>query len=260
VKRKALTVLVILSLSLNLIGIVGSIIALQKKGGLPWLTRKLTEITSAKKGSVTRGDYPSNRISVFAELPTEPTDIIFLGDSILDFGEWHEFMNDHRAKNRAINGDDTGTILTRLGSIVVGHPRHIVLLCGINNFQKRIPFTKTTTEYSQIVKTISSKSPGTDLWLLSVLPVNSILYRKWIVPDHPGINMPPRDQVVALNAFIKELTVGNPRLHFVELPNLLGSTGELQETYTLDGLHLNGLGLKMIAERLKDIGIKRQPN
>lgn len=50
VRRNALTVLAILSLSLNLIGIVGSIIALQKKGGLPWLTRKLTEITSAKKG------------------------------------------------------------------------------------------------------------------------------------------------------------------------------------------------------------------
>lgn len=49
-RRNALTVLVILSLSLNLIGIVGSTIALQKKGGLPWLTRKLTEITSAKKG------------------------------------------------------------------------------------------------------------------------------------------------------------------------------------------------------------------
>lgn len=49
-KRKPLAILVILSLSLNLIGIVGSVIALQKKGGLPWLTRKLTEITTAKKG------------------------------------------------------------------------------------------------------------------------------------------------------------------------------------------------------------------
>lgn len=193
-------------------------------------------------------------------MPNEPADIVFLGDSILDFGEWHEFMNDHRAKNRAINGDDTGTILKRLGSIVVGHPRHIVLLCGINNFQKGISFTKTATEYSQIVKAILSQSPSTDLWLLSVLPVNSILYRKWIVPDHPGINMPSWDQVVALNAFIRELTVGNPRVHFVELSDLLDSNGEIREAYTIDGLHLNGVGLKMVAERLKNVGIKGQPN
>jgi len=253
VKRKALRILIILSLSLNLMGIVGSIMILQKKGGLPWLTRKLTEITSVNKVGVTRGDYSSIRLSVFAQLPAEPTDIIFLGDSILDFGEWHEFMNDHRAKNRAINGDDTSTILKRLNSIVEGSPRHIVLLCGINNFQKRIPYAKTTTEYSQIVKTISAKSPSTHLWLLSVLPVNTVLYEKWIVPDHPGINMPPRDQVVALNTYIKDLAGGNPHIHFVALSDLLGPTGELQETYTIDGLHLNGAGLKKVAEYLKHL-------
>lgn len=169
-------------------------------------------------------------------------------------------MNDHRAKNRAINGDDTGSILKRLGSIVVGHPRHIVLMCGINNFQKRIPFAKTTTEYLQIVKTISSESPSTDLWLLSVLPVNNVLYRKWIVPDRPGINTPPQTEVEALNAFIKGLAVDNPRIHFVELSDLLGPSGELQEAYTIDGLHLNGVGLKAVAKHLESSGVKGQSN
>ena len=124
---------------------------------------------------------------------------------IFDFGEWHEFLDDGRAKNRAISGDDTHTILDRLNQIIVGNPRHVVILCGINNFQKRIPSAQTTNEYAQIVDMIFSQSQHTDIWLLPVLPVNTVLYKQWIVPDHSGINMPRQAEVESLNAFIKKL-------------------------------------------------------
>lgn len=254
-KKYLLRILVILSLTLNLLAVIGSVAIIEKKGGLPWLSRKVAEVFRPQQTERTRAGYPNNRLSVFEQLPVGPNDIIFLGDSILDSGEWHEFLDDCRAKNRAINGDDTHTILNRLNHIIVGRPRHVVFLCGINNFQKRIPYVQTTNEYAQIVAMVSQQSQHTDIWLLPVLPVNTGLYQQWVVPDHSYINMPSRTEVEALNAFIKKLAVDRPRIHFVDMPALLNHTGELREDFTLDGLHLNGRGLKEIATRLKQLGI-----
>jgi lysophospholipase L1-like esterase len=254
-KKYLFRIVIILCLAMSLLALIGFVGIMAKKGGLPWLSRKVAEVFRPQEAKRTRGDYPNNRLSVFEQLPVGPDDIVFLGDSILDLGEWHEFLDDGHAKNRGINGDDTHTILDRLNQIMVGRPRHVVVLCGINNFQKRIPFAQTTNEYAQIVAMISSQSQHTDIWLLPVLPVNTRLYKRWIVPDHPGINMPSRTEVEALNAFVKKLAVDKQRIHFVEMPALLNHTGELREDCTLDGLHLNGRGLKTIGTRLQRLGI-----
>lgn len=254
-KKYLYRVPIILSLTLNLLAVIGSVSIIEKKGGLPWLSRKVAEVFRSQQAEQTHADYPNNRLSVFEQLTVGPNDIIFLGDSILSAGEWHEFLDDGRAKNRAIGGDDTHTILNRLNHIVLGRPRHVVVLCGINNFRKRIPYAQTTDEYAQIVAMISLQSQYTDIWLLPVLPVNTVLYRQWILPYDPDINMPSRTEVEALNAFIKKLAVDKRRIHFVDMPTLLNQTGELRQDCTPDGLHLNGRGLKEIAIRLQQLGI-----
>ena len=45
------------------------------------------------------------RVSLFEKLPTSNEDIIFLGNSITNGGEWVELLNDERIKNRGISGD-----------------------------------------------------------------------------------------------------------------------------------------------------------
>jgi lysophospholipase L1-like esterase len=98
---------------------------------------------------------------------------------------------------------------------------------------------------------ISSQSPHTDIWLLPNSPVNTWLYQEWFAAGHLDTSMPKRAEVEALNAFIKTLAVDRPLIHFVDVPELLDRTGELGEDYTVDGLHLNGRGLKKIAARLQ---------
>jgi lysophospholipase L1-like esterase len=246
--------LVILSFTLNIVAVIGAVDFVAKKGGYPWVGRKVAGLIHPQQTAAP----PNNRVSVFEQLPTGPNDIIFLGDSILNFGEWHEFLKCERVKNRAISGDDTHTILDRLNQLLVGKPRHVVLLCGINNFQKRIPYAQTTSEYTKIVDTILSQSRQTEVWLLPVLPVNTWLYKQWIVSDHPGINMPKRLEVETLNSFIKTLAVVNkPLVHYVDTRELLDNMGELRTDFTLDGLHLNGRGLKEIAARLQQDGLLR---
>lgn len=257
-KKRAILTIAIVSFTLNLVFLCGLLMIVRTNGGLPWLGRQLAEVFQPNDTETVRGNYQDHRLSVFYRLSVEPGDIVLLGDSILDIGEWQELLDDHRAKNRAILGDDTRSLLNRLGPVLAGRPRHIVLMCGINNFQKGMPYGQTTTEYAGIVATVTSQSPGTDIWLLPVLPVNRALYRKRVAPYNPRLTMPPQQEVQALNAFIRRLASDNPRIHFVDLPELLDATGQLQAAYTLDGLHLNGRGLELLAARLKNLLRDRQ--
>ncbi len=245
-------ILLILSLTLNVFAVAGSLAIVAKKGGLPWLSRKVAEVLRPQQAG---RNYPDTKQSVLEQLPIGPNDTVFLGDSILALGEWHELLSDHRAKNRAISGAGTRAVLSMLDRIIVGKPRHVVLMCGINNFHKRIPYKQTAKEYAQIVARISSQSPRTDIWMLPVLPVNEALYQQWFLPGHPGIGMPDRHAIEALNALIEGLAVNRPRVHFVDLHVLLNNTGELRKDYTSDGLHLNGRGLREIARRLQQLGL-----
>lgn len=219
----------------------------------PTLSRiKANIATKAFHIQHTSADYSSIRISVFDQIPLHTNDIVFLGDSIFNFGEWQELMNDPLAKNRAINGDNTSTILNRLDQIISGRPAHIVLLCGINNFQGRIPFEQTTNEYAQIVDRLLSASPKTQVWLLPAFPVRSELYHRWITPSFPGIHMPEQIEVERLNHFIQQLTAKDEiRVHYVPIPGVLDKSGHLADDFTLDGLHLNGRGLSEVAKDVK---------
>jgi lysophospholipase L1-like esterase len=244
-------ILLALSLALNSLFALGSVAVVQSMGGLPWLRRELAELLPLLRSHEIPADYAHNMQSLFAQLPIGPHDIVLLGDSILDYGEWHEFLANPHARNRAINGDDTRTILPRLDQITRGRPRHVVLLCGINNIQNHVSYAQTTREYARIVATITSRSARTDVWLLPVLPINTRLYRKWIVPDMDFLHTPAREEVVALDTFIRTLAVDRPRIHFVDLPGLLDPAGELRQECTSDGIHLNGRGLEQVALRLR---------
>jgi lysophospholipase L1-like esterase len=102
------------------------------------------------------------------------------------------------------------------------------------------------------VTTLASRSPDTDIWLLPVLPVNRRLYREWIAPDWPYLNIPSHREVEALNAEIRALAADRPRVHFLDLREVVDSAGELRQDCTLDGFHLNGEGFQRVAMRLRD--------
>jgi lysophospholipase L1-like esterase len=244
-------VLLASSLLLNLLLVLASVTIVLHMGGYQWLRRETAELVPPLRGHDPPADYAHTLRSLFALLPADPGDILFLGDSILDYGEWNEFLGTPRAKNRAINGDDTRTILPRLDQITRGQPGNVVLLCGINNIQNGLSYAQTTREYAQIVSTILSQSVRTDLWLLPTLPINTPMYKKWIVPDRRHLHMPAAEEVRALNTFIRTLSVQSPRIHLIELPGLVDPAGELRAEYTSDGIHLNGLGLRQVAIRLQ---------
>lgn len=77
--------------------------------------------------------FYDQRATLFEVLPTSKKDIIFLGNSITNGGEWAELLGNPHVKNRGISGDRTDGVLDRLHVITKGKPAKIFLLIGIND-------------------------------------------------------------------------------------------------------------------------------
>ena len=61
-----------------------------------------------------QSEYNFQRRSLFEKLPVTSKDIVFLGNSITDGGEWNELLANPRVKNRGISGDRSSWMLDRL--------------------------------------------------------------------------------------------------------------------------------------------------
>lgn len=240
-----------LSIALNVLAVIGSIALVQKKGGPSWVRRQVPKVLGAVVGKQVQSDYPNTTLSVYEQLSIGPEDIVLFGDDVLAYGGWHELLADPHAKNRAIARDDTRALLGRIGQIAGGRPRHVVISCGSSNIQRRLSHAQTAAEYARIVTLLASRSPDSDIWLLPVLPVNKRLYQRWVATDDPSAHRPARRDVELLNGIIRALAVNRPRVHFIDLRELVDPAGELRQEYTLDGFHLNGKGSQRIAMRLQ---------
>ena len=245
--NRTLRIVIVFSLLTNLLIAIAGVYFISRNGGLPYLQRKLMEMTASSH--VRDSDsYYRNRVSLFNKLPNHTDDIYFVGDSITDFVEWHELLNTPHAKNRGINSDTTERILFRLNEIVQGEPAKVFLMCGINNIQGGVSADQTIMEYRNILEAITSKTPLTKVYIQSVLPINERKYRQYTVPRHPGINIPRNDQITGLNDALKTISRQYTNVQYVDLSRLVDGDGQLNTNYTFDGVHLNGEGLLVWAE------------
>lgn len=66
--------------------------------------------------------YRQQRREIFTLLPVNSNSIVFLGDSITDFGLWSEFFgSDPDIINRGIQGIESPEVLEHLSLICAGH-------------------------------------------------------------------------------------------------------------------------------------------
>jgi len=215
--------ILILSLVVNLILTAVLVIFVQKSGGWNFLIYKLK--TNPIAGTY---DHKKNQYDL---LDITEEDIVFLGNSLTEFGNWSEFFKNEKIKNRGIAGDVTEGILKRLSPILKGKPKKIFLMIGVNDLLFHSP-QKTLGFYQEIVKTIRAKSPQTKLILQSLLPVNEQVK-----------SMPIKNSdILTLNLGIEKIA-NSEELLFINLhSHFLDGKGRLDEKYTKDGIHLDASG------------------
>lgn len=187
--------------------------------------------------SIRADKYWEQKVSLFDHLPISRNDIVFLGNSITDGGNFEELFKREDVKNRGIRSDIIPGVQRRLEQVVKGHPRKIFLLIGINDVSHGLSVDSLASRYSKLVDEIIKRSPDTKLYLQSLMPINNDFK---VYKALKG----KEKTVVEFNKRIEE--IANERgLTYINLwPWLADKEGKLQRRFTNDGLHLTGPGYK----------------
>ncbi|MEI8058908.1 MAG: family 20 glycosylhydrolase [Ferruginibacter sp.] len=179
--------------------------------------------------------YYRQRVSLFRILPQTKGDIIFLGNSITDGGEWTEMFNDLKVKNRGISGDISAGVLNRLDEVYQRFPDKVFLLIGINDLARNISPDSIVKNILWINALLKERSPNTKLYVQSLFPVNEKFGK---FSDHTS----KRNEIIKVNQLLFN-NAERYQYHFIDAYSFLtDSTGRLRADFTNDGVHLTGAG------------------
>ena len=184
------------------------------------------------------GTYYDQRELLFEAMPTSQNDIIFLGNSITDGGEWAELFQNANCKNRGISGDVTDGVLNRLETVTKGQPAMIFLMIGTNDLNWGRSNDSIAANLRRIIQRIKAETPRTHLVVQSILPTNDCY---GLFTGHTK-----RYQDVALvNAMLKDIA-DEEDVDYLDLyRHFANEEGKMNPEYSNDGLHLNAAGYQL---------------
>ena len=175
--------------------------------------------------------------------------IVFLGDSLTDLYPMHEFLHDDRIINRGISNETCLDVEKRLGDIIALSPKTVFLLVGINDYvrAKRPP---SCGEVAKRIVGIADKLSATcgDVRIISLYPVNPKKF--WFSKYY--LKFATNERVTATNAVVKKLCIEKGYKYLDYNAYLIDDSGKLKAEYTVEGLHLNLAGYKVISPLIKE--------
>lgn len=205
------------------------------------------------QGKKKYSDHYYKRTAQFEqERPITPNDIVMLGDSLTEGGDWASYFADWLPEgvsvvNRGIVGDDAPGIYDRLHQILPGKPKKIFLLVGVNDISHQITSDSVLVDIEKVVKAIRSQCPKTKLYIQSLLPYN---FEKCIYKT-----MNKEDKTMTIRRVNKGLRkmARKYNVKFIYLYDYLKAPGSLHldARFTKDGLHINKDAYKIWANALK---------
>ena len=177
--------------------------------------------------------------------------IVFLGDSITEGGgDWNKYFSAENIINRGISGDTTLGVLARLNEIFFYKPNSVFVLIGINDiFNSDSPNRENITPITvsnniiNIADSIYKKSPETQVYIQTTLPINNILFKE-LTGTFPSHAVPLQVQIKQINSIIKK---NSSQHHYgvIDLHDIFLDNDELlSRKFTSDGVHLNEDGYR----------------
>ena len=193
------------------------------------------------------GTYYTQRLTLFEKLPDTKGEIIFLGNSITDGGEWCELLGNPKAKNRGISGDTTDGVLFRLSEVTRSKPTKVFLLIGINDLSHGVSKDTVFNNICKIANRIRKDSPKTKVFIQSILPVSDTFN---LFKNHTN----KTDDVLWINSQLKTWCA-KENVGFVDLYSRfkMVDSEKMNPKYSNDGLHLLGDGYLLWVEIIKPL-------
>jgi lysophospholipase L1-like esterase len=229
--------MLMVSLAVNVAGAATFAAWVMRKGGVRYLLERL-DLHDARHPML---PFQADWRARLRKLPNTEAEIIFAGDSLVADGPWAELYSP--IKNRGIGGETTAGLLDRLDEVTESQPRKIFLLVGTNCLAADIPVAQVVRNYRKILERIRHESPQTEVFVISVLPVNQQLRHR---PAHDN------RAIHEMNDRLRDLVGQFERVAFVDVFDALtDANGDLRKDLTTDGLHLNIDGYLILGRLLE---------
>ena len=216
-----------LSAALNLLGLLLAAWAVHKLGGPRYLAHRLH----------TTDAWPTytQRESQLALLPIDSGAVVFLGDSHVAYGEWHEWLPDYKVANRGIPGAAISHVAAYAKTLDLSQASAVVLQVGTNDLLFHEP-DSVYRAYGALVSQLSGQLRHADRLIACTPPgVNNDV--RWTGIDEVDARQVISD--VAEAAF-------DTGAALVHTARALGTRdGILPARLTDDGVHLRGEGYRI---------------
>lgn len=188
--------------------------------------------------------YYARRATLFDELPIGKKDIVMLGNSLTDGGEFSELLGNPHVKNRGIVGDIVQGLIERIGPIIKGQPKKLFILSGVNDISHDVTADSIARAMEKLIIMVKQGSPRTKIYLQSLLPFNNDV-REWKL-------LKGRDRVVVEANALLEQVARRQGVTWINLyPLFADEQGRLRADLTNDGLHLMGKGYLIWRDAIK---------
>lgn len=177
------------------------------------------------------GAYYGQRNSLFEALGVDSTSIVFAGNSITNFCEWHELLHNPNVVNRGISSDIVQGVEDRMTAFTDGQPAKIFLMIGVNDVSHELSADSIAGAILRLTGKIHKATPRTQVYLQSLLPINNSfgVYKR--LTGREGV-IRDINAILAANAAQAGAT-------WIDLtPVFADENGNLRAEFTNDGLHL----------------------
>lgn len=181
-----------------------------------------------------------HRTTLFDQLAPVTGGVVFLGDSITEMCEWHEFFPEVRVINRGVSGDSTRGVLQRVDQITALAPSKVFIAIGVNDLQRHYHPGEVVRNIGETVKKLK-KETGTRVFLQSILPVMEYKLETGIL----------NQTIDAVNHELQQIALENGAEYIDNNILLSDETGNLAPQFSEDGLHINGAAYKLWAENIR---------
>lgn len=176
--------------------------------------------------------------------------VVFLGDSLFDRYDLDEYYPDNKVVNSGIDGNTTTNILEDMTNRVYRYnPSKVFILIGTNDLQKEESIDEISDNLKEIVTDIKKNRKYSDIYVLSLLPVNENDEEDKV--DSGVVGNRNNDDIKKVNVEYKKICK-DEKVNYVDVfDKLADENGNLDIDYTKEGLHLSDEGYEVLTNCIK---------
>lgn len=166
-----------------------------------------------------------------------PKEILFIGDSLIEFFDWAARFPGHRVQNLGRAGETVEGLLNRMNREIGGWPRfdYVFIMSGANNLA--IEETGFIAEYREIIRKFQAQSPGAKVYVNSILP----MLLQWIPPE----------MIKYTNKYLRELAAETGAT-YLDIHSLFLEAG-VRECLLEDGVHISEKGYEVWSKAVEEV-------